>query len=153
MQNEVLPAITPIGYPSENRSMMDRVIRTMSGGKKRKDFEQLFFSDSLSFPLTKEACGKYGEVLEAVRWAPSASNKQPWRIIKESSRNIFHFYLNENTIYNSAIKDIKIQNIDMGIAMCHFEVASKALDLSGSWHIRKPSLDAGNLVYITSWIA
>lgn len=42
-------------------------------------------------PLTKERAGRLAEPLETVRWAPSAVNKQPWRVmVKENS---VHFYL------------------------------------------------------------
>jgi predicted hotdog family 3-hydroxylacyl-ACP dehydratase len=39
---------------------------------------------------------------------------------------------------NRALKDIKIQNNDMGIAMCHFELAADALGLKGCWVDEKP---------------
>lgn len=34
-------------------------------------------------PLEKEEAGNYEAALEMVRIAPSASNKQPWRILKK----------------------------------------------------------------------
>ena len=46
---------------------------------------------------------------------------------------------------------IQIQNIDMGIAMCHFEFAAKELNLSGEWIVSKPELDAGKFKYIITW--
>ncbi|MFZ5989634.1 MAG: nitroreductase family protein [Bacillota bacterium] len=148
---EVIPAITPLGYPADKRSMVDRLIRTLSGGKNRKEFGEVFYRENISTPLDKAACGNYSDVLETVRLAPSASNKQPWRIIKEKDKNNFHFYLNENRSYNAIFKDIKIQNIDMGIAMCHFELTARQLGLEGSWHVDKPDLASGDLIYIVSW--
>lgn len=64
--------------------------------------------------------------------APSASNKQPWRVIREGSTPIFHFYLAENKLYNSLMKGIKIQNVDMGIALCHFAEVVQALGKKGA---------------------
>ncbi len=150
-QDEVIPAITPVGYAADKRSAMDKIIRTMSGGKNRKEFSQLFYHSNFSTPLEKTACGKYAEVLEAVRLAPSASNKQPWRVLRENDKNSYHFYMDENKTYNNAIKNINIQNNDMGIAMCHFELAARELGLEGFWHTENPGLEAGSLVYIVSW--
>ncbi|MCX7774346.1 MAG: nitroreductase family protein [Clostridia bacterium] len=151
-ENEVIPAITPVGYAAEKRGLMDRMLRTMSGGKNRKPFSELFFNGDLSVPLDQAAAGKYFDVLEAVRWSPSASNKQPWRIIKDKSKNDFHLYISEAPGYNSAIKDIRMQYNDMGIAMAHFELSAQAQGLSGSWKVQKPPMDSGSLNYIVSWI-
>ncbi len=148
--DEVIPAITPLGYAADKRSMMDKVIRTLSGGKNRKTFEELFYLGDLSRPLTPSSLGKYETPLEAVRLAPSASNKQPWRIIKEKDQNVFHFYMNEHPT-NRVFKDVQMQNNDMGIAMCHFELMANELGLHGTWQTDEPKLDAGNLIYIVSW--
>jgi len=148
--DEVIPAITPFGYEADKKAIMDRIIKTVAKSHKRKDFTQLFNEGSLQTPLDKSACGAYGEVLEAVRRAPSASNMQPWRIIREDGANVFHFYMNEHPS-NRALKDIKIQNNDMGIAMCHFELAADALGLKGCWVDEKPDNAPSELVYIVSW--
>jgi len=150
--DEVIPAITPLGYAADKRWIMDRVIRTMSKGSARKHFGVIFFNADWNTPLEQVVCGQYSEVLEAIRLAPSASNKQPWRILKEKDKNIFHFYLKENKIYNNALKDIKIQNLDMGIAMCHLEMSVAELGLKGSWQPMKQTIGSKDLEYITSWI-
>lgn len=151
-ENEVIPAISPVGYAADRKSMIDLLLTTTAGSRKRKPFGELFFSNTISTPLDKSACGRYGDVLEAVRWAPSASNRQPWRIIKEQDKDIFHFYMDENPGYNNIIKDVKLQNMDLGIAMCHFELSAQYLGLKGCWHTEEPSKEAESLVYITSWI-
>jgi nitroreductase len=150
-EDELVPAITPLGHASEHRSVKDRLVRAVSGGNNRKDFGSLFFEGSFASPLDRQACGGYAEVLEAVRLAPSASNKQPWRLLKEAGKSVYHFYMDEDKAYNSALKDIKIQNLDMGIALCHFELAARELGLEGSWQIEKPALDAGSLLYLVTW--
>lgn len=148
--DEVVPAVTPIGYSAEKRSLADKMIRTLSKGNNRKKFEELFFVNNLNKPMDKESAGRYFEALEAVRWAPSASNKQPWRIIKNEA-GAFDFYLNEDKKYNNIFKDIKIQNIDMGIAMCHFELAAKELGLNGTWQKNQETSKIEDLKYIISW--
>jgi hypothetical protein len=151
-ENEVIPAVTPLGYPAEKRTVMDSLVRTIAGSKKRQEFGTLFFLSDQNTPLDKLQCGKYAVPLESVRLAPSASNKQPWRVIKENEHNIFHFYLKENAIYNNMIKGIKIQNLDLGIALCHFELAARELDLTGAWEVKEPKPPADGLKYIASWI-
>ncbi|MCX7747792.1 MAG: nitroreductase family protein [Clostridia bacterium] len=151
-EDEVVPAVTPFGYPADKRSIADAVIRFVAGSKKRKSFEELFLSGSHQEVLTPDLCGEYFQVLESVRLGPSASNKQPWRIIKAKDNNIYHFYLKENPRYNNYFKEIKIQNLDMGIAMCHFELSAGELKLKGKWMENEPGIDSGDLKYIASWI-
>jgi len=40
----------------------------------------------------------------------------------------------------------------MGIAMCHFELAARALGIPGAWGLLNPaSLNPGTLKYIATW--
>jgi hypothetical protein len=55
--------------------------------------------------------------MEMVRWAPSAVNKQPWRII--AADGSFHFYEKQDKGYVSE-KTGDLQKVDVGIALCHF---------------------------------
>jgi nitroreductase len=152
-EDELIPAVTPLGYPAEKRSVMDNLARTIGGSKHRKEFGEIFFSGGHDKPLDKEVCGKYGVVLESVRLAPSASNKQPWRVIREKDdKKGFHFYLKENYLYNHIFKDIRLQNLDLGIALCHFEVATKELGLKGTWQVNPPQLNVADWKYIVSWV-
>lgn len=150
-EDELIPSVTPIGYASEEPWLIDRFVRGMSKGATRKDFSTLFFKDTLSQPLTESDCGVYFKALKAVQLAPSASNKQPWRIVKESDAPVFHFYLKENYLYNHIMKDIKIQNVDMGIAMCHFELVASELGLKGGWKMNDKAAGNHELKYIISW--
>lgn len=149
--DELIPAVTPIGYTGDKKTLTENLLRMVMGTKNRKKPEELFFDKSIDTPLDLNSCGQYSKVLEAVRLAPSASNKQPWRIIKDKN-NTYHFFMKENTVYNNIFKDIKLQNIDMGIAMCHFELAANELVLTGGWVIKNPSLTSGDLKYIVSWV-
>jgi hypothetical protein len=40
----------------------------------------------------------------------------------------------------------------MGIAMCHFELASRELGLDGRWEVKDPAIGSGEMEYIVSWI-
>ncbi|HEX2946958.1 MAG TPA: nitroreductase family protein [Clostridia bacterium] len=149
--DEVIAAVTPIGYAGDRKTLRENLIRMAIGAKNRKKPEELFFDKSIDTPLDTDSCGQYSKVLDAVRMAPSASNKQPWRIMKDNG-NTYHLFMKENPSYNNAFAGIKIQNIDMGIAMCHFELAANELGLKGNWEIRNPLAAIGDLQYIVSWV-
>lgn len=57
----------------------------------RLPFEELFFDGSMDKPLNADKAGDIEVPLEMVRLAPSAVNKQPWRVIVEDK--MVHFYL------------------------------------------------------------
>jgi len=149
-ENELLPAVTPVGYAANERSTLDKIMRSGAASKKRKPWSELFFKDPGKTPLAEEEAGNYKQVLEAVRIGPSASNRQPWRIIRESEDK-YHLYLEEKKIYNRIMGKIRIQNIDMGIAMSHFELAADELGLPGSWKIDLEDPFRTDMQYIASW--
>ncbi|KJF26998.1 nitroreductase [Clostridium aceticum] len=151
-ENEKMPIVTPVGYPRDKKSVVESLMRFAVGANKRKPWNQLFFNENFSKPLEKKDTKKYSEALEAVRLAPSASNKQPWRILKSGSS--YHFYLKGDKGYGEKL-GFNIQRIDMGIAMCHFEMTLQEEGIKGSWRIEAPQVDhAGieNLSYVVSWI-
>lgn len=150
VSDELLPAISPVGYSSNKRSIIDRLFRLSAGSDKRKSWQELFFDGNIRTPLQKESSSPYEKPLECIRIGPSASNKQPWRIIKEGGS--LHFYLSRTPGYNAVFGDIKMQNIDMGIAMCHFELSARELGLKGDWNITDPRMQTGDAEYIVSWI-
>ena len=154
-EDELLPAVTPLGYPKQTKSLTDRIFRYMASSDKRKPWEQIFFLNNLDTPLSGDHAGDFSQVLECLRIGPSASNRQPWRIIKEEDSMNFHFYLKRTPGYGNLIGGISLQNIDMGIAMCHFELSAREMGLNGQW-VRQifPGAKAapGSLEYIVSWV-
>jgi nitroreductase len=122
--DEIIPAIISIGYPSQERRLVGKTVRLLAGSTKRKKWSQLFFNQDFNTPLTHEEAGSYANALEMVRLGPSASNKQPWRIIKE--KNQLHFYCQTKN-YTT------MQKLDMGIAMCHLELTLSEENINGKW--------------------
>lgn len=152
-ENEILPIVTPVGYPADNRSIVESLMRRAAGSDNRKAWNELFFSENFETPMEQEAPGVFETALEMIRLAPSASNKQPWRILKKD--NCFHFYLKGAKGYDKAL-GFSIQRIDMGIAMCHFEMTLKEEGIKGHWVFDKTgeALAAdGDMKYTISWIA
>lgn len=151
--NEVLPAVTPAGYAVQKLTVIDSVIRNASGANNRKPWSSLFFRDDK--PLSMAEAGHYATPLEMVRLAPSANNFQPWRIIKDSLSNTYHFYIKRNPgLKQFFFMKADLQRVDIGIAMCHFELAADEEGLRGKWNVKNPRLKgmAEKLEYITTWI-
>jgi len=130
-EGEVLPAISPVGYPADRRTFSDKTVRFLAGSDRRLSWPELFFDQEEGKSLTEAKAGKWAPVLEAVRRGPSASNKQPWRILALDGDR-FQLLFAEDRAYNRAL-GIPIQELDMGIALRHFESAAKALGLDGHW--------------------
>jgi nitroreductase len=112
--NEVIPAITPVGYPNSKKSLREMIIRRAAKGDQRKPFEELFFERDFNHALPVNH--PYAKYFKLVQIGPSASNKQPWRFIVE--KNIIHLYLERTPGYGKSLP-YDIQALDIGIACCH----------------------------------
>jgi nitroreductase len=154
-EDEVLPAVSPLGYPTQKRSVTDSIIRWSAGSRKRRPWHQLFFHGTFEVALTEGTAGRYFDALEMLRLGPSASNRQPWRVVKEQGRDVFHLCLRRSKGYDKLIKAVDLQRIDMGIAMSHFELTARELGLAGRWQKMLPSLGAlpERTEYVESWVA
>ena len=128
-ENDVFPIISPIGIPLEKRSITDTLVRKIAKSDQRKEWKELFFSTSFENILSKEDASDYVTALELVRIAPSASNKQPWRIVKDGE--LFHFFKVQG--YGDVF-GYDIQSVDMGIAACHFELVLKEKQIVGEFY-------------------
>lgn len=128
-ENDVFPIISPIGIPLEKKSLTDTLVRKIAKSDQRKEWKELFFSTSFENILSKEDASDYTTALELVRIAPSASNKQPWRIVKDGE--LFHFFKVQG--YGDVF-GYDIQSVDMGIAACHFELALKEKQIVGKFY-------------------
>ena len=154
---ETIPAVTSLGYIAKNPRWVDGKIRAAAGSDKRLPWEKLFFDGDFEIPLPKNAAGEYGLPLEMVRIAPSASNRQPWRIVKDGDN--WHFFLRRTRGYRTSnyakmLQMADLQRIDMGIAMCHFDLTAREYGIEGSWQVRDPGLAVqGELTeYSVSWV-
>ncbi len=112
---EMMPCVSPLGYPAEKKAIKEIMMRKGIGADSRISGEKLFFEEEWGKPLDPD--GVMSEVLELVRWAPSAVNKQPWRIIHKDGA--YHFYEKKDRGYTSD-ETGDLQKIDVGIALCHF---------------------------------
>lgn len=148
-ENEMMPCATPIGYTAKKMSIRENMMRKAIKADERLPFEELFFDGSFDTPLTKEKAGKFAEPLSMVRLAPSAVNKQPWRVVVADYTA--HFYLKRSKGFGHEGK-LDMQMIDMGIALCHFVLSAKENDLSIRFVQENPKLMPNDGVeYIASY--
>jgi hypothetical protein len=147
--SEVLGAISPIGRSHDKQSLMEKVVRTVAGSRHRKEWGEIFFDTHAKTALTQETAGAYAVALDCVRIGPSASNKQPWRLVKDGA--VIHFFLCRTKGYANFVKNIDFQAMDIGIAMYHFEAAARGNGLGGRWMQRTPGCGDAAWEYVTSW--
>ena len=141
VENEFIPIVSPVGNKKEKPKLFDKIMRVGAGSDKRKPWNELFFEGNSLVALNETTAGLYSIPLEMVRLGPSASNKQPWRIVKDKDN--FHFFLSRTKGYGLASYDL--QKNDMGIAKCHFELTANELGLKGSW------IEDGNINIENDW--
>ncbi len=130
-EGEVLPCVSPLGYPAAKMSLRESMMRKGVRADSRLDFGDLFFDGGFSIPLTPEKAGALRLPLEAVRLAPSAVNRQPWRVVVDGNEARFY---EARTLGRPGAEGWDIQKIDMGIAMYHFAAAVE--QASGDWEFR-----------------
>lgn len=117
--NEIMPCVSPLGTVSKKMSVKETLMRKGVKADSRMEFEEIFFSENFGTSLSKGKAMESAlyDALECVRLAPSAVNKQPWRVI--ISDNAAHFYEKHDKGYKTP--DYDLQKIDIGIAMYNFE--------------------------------
>lgn len=153
---EIVPAVAAVGYPGEE-TLLRALMRTQIKANVRKPWHSLFFRNDLETPLAEESAGAYAGPLHMLRLAPSASNKQPWRVVQQDA--CFHFYLQRSPGYQrnrsplSSFIIADLQRVDMGIAMCHFQLTAEEMELQGEWSAADPGIARPNeaVEYIASW--
>lgn len=148
-KEELFPAISPIGYAADKRSITENLMRKTMKSDKRKPWEEIFFQDSFENVLSRKEANEYVNPLEMLRLAPSATNAQPWRVIKEQES--YHFFETHKSNANEDEKMIK--KVDLGIALSHFHQMALENGLAGHFEkqedikIKIPE----NTNYIISW--
>ena len=118
---EVL-AVSPIGYPLPSGGK--DLVRLLAGAKKRKHLKDIVFADQWANdarPLLDNR-PDLQRIAEAVRWAPSGMNRQPWRLI----------LTNTSAVLTSVSKNA---GLDSGIAAAHWAIAAHEEGIPGTWNL------------------
>jgi len=150
-KDELMPAVTPLGYPADEKSLTEKIMRRFAGSDQRKPWANIFFINDFSHTLPENSAGRYREALESLRLAPSASNKQPWRVLYDSKDNVFHFFVERSRQYKM-LGISHLQDIDLGIAMSHFEITARDQGRAGIWQVDTNVPKEKSLEYTASWL-
>jgi len=146
------PAVAVVGKAAERPRFRDRVIRSAVRAAARKPWKELFFAGSFSRPLQPQEAGDFSPALEMVRLAPSSGNTQPWRVVRESDSTAFHFFMKR---VRRAYAVRGQHEVDIGIAMCHFDLACREAGRKGCWVLSQPdiALPSPDFEYRWTWRA
>lgn len=149
--DEIMPCVSPIGFAADKMGVKEVLMRKGVKADFRYAFEELFFKNDFNTPLTEDEAEKMGifSALEAVRLAPSAVNKQPWRVVVTD--NAVHFYEKKDRGYDNGTYDL--QKVDLGIAINHFDFECKDGGKTLSFKVSNPgiAMPGDNYEYIASF--
>jgi len=146
--DEIMPCVSPLGYPNKKMSLKEKLMRKGIKADTRKDFNELFFSKNFNTFVEGEELNKYKDILNLVRLAPSAVNKQPWRLLIDG--NNIHFYKMPSKGFKG--DGVDIQKVDIGIAMNHFIQGLKEKGIDYSFNFDNPNIECGECEYISTII-
>ncbi|MFL6562825.1 MAG: nitroreductase family protein, partial [Bacillus sp. (in: firmicutes)] len=139
-EGNFIPCITPIGYPKQKQRVFDKAVRLVVKADNKKAWDKLFYDSNFDRTLQKETAGRFEVPIEMVRLGPSASNKQPWRLVVTDDRRVCHFYIEHTPNYSTKL-GYDMQLLDMGIAMCQFELSCQELNINGHWVAADPKIN------------
>jgi hypothetical protein len=154
--DETMPAVVSVGAIAAQSPARRLVMARRPAEARRLPWERIFFNGDFDTPLLAGDAGAFVTPLEMVRIAPSASNQQPWRIVRQGAG--WHFYMRRTRGYSDGLGFklvglADLQRVDIGIAMSHFELSCQELKLGGEWAVQDPAipLPDGLTHYVVSW--
>lgn len=148
-EDRIIPAVSPLGFAAQKARLRESITLKIMNARQRKPAIDLFFAERFQKPLSLDEDRRLP--FELVRLGPSALNRQPWRIV--SDKQGCHFYCLRKTKPGNG-GSVDLTRLDMGIAMCHFDLGAKALGWRGEWRIENPGLSPlpENVLYAFSYI-
>ena len=148
--DEVMPCVSPLGEPAEKMSLREAMMRRAIRADDRLPFGELFFDGDFGRPRTADAARPLDRILELVRRAPSAVNRQPWRAVVGDGR--VHFFERRSKGYTDGT-GWDLQKVDLGIALSHFAAGLKAEGIEGRLDLNDPGLSLPeNTEYIATYL-
>lgn len=149
--NEIMPCVSPLGVTADKMSIKEGLMRKGVKADTRIDFDKLFYDSDFNNPLNEDVARvrSLWEALEAVRIAPSAVNKQPWRVVIDG--NSAHFYEKKDKSF-AGHGDYDLQKVDIGIALYHFEQELLCEGKKPKLEITDPKLEiSDDMEYIATY--
>lgn len=126
-ENETVVAVIPVGYALSDMSRTERTMSALAHSRNRKAVEEIA-PDSETWPQWARAAA------ECVRIAPSATNRQPWRLRHHDDSIVVS---RDNVLETPRVT----KSLDCGIAMLHAELGALGAGVSGTWTDLRRDLD------------
>lgn len=149
-EGEIMPCVSPLGVAAHKMAMKETLMRKGVKADVRFDFDKLFFTGDFSTPMSEQSAMEKGvlDVLLSVKVAPSAVNKQPWRIVIGGKKA--HFY--EKHDKGFLTPDYDLQKIDIGIALYNFEAQLLSEGRKAQLIIENPGITKpDNMDYVATY--
>jgi len=149
-EGQIIPAITPFGYAAEKPRLKERLARNILKVNTRLPENRLFFYQSFDTPLDGHAEG-FKLALHYLRIAPSAKNKQPWRLLFSKDFTKVHFYI-LSSLADNQLYMCEPEYLDIGVAYNHFKAGLDSSGICGKLSIKNPEITKPDgYKYITTW--
>lgn len=155
---EFIPCISPVGLSKKRNQAQefffdDQNLGMTSFQKKKPNH---FFKDNFLKPMHFDLNSPFVFALDMIQSAPSFKDKQPWYVVFSSTPPRFHFYIHHSLpdMYFPQWEEmIDLQRVDMGAAMCHFELALLQLGKTGQWRWCDPGIPvpSNRYEYVATW--
>ncbi len=148
--DEIMPCVSPLGTTARKMSIKEGLMRKGVKADTRMKFEELFYADSFATPLTEGDAQEKGvwADLQSVQIAPSAVNKQPWRVV--IGDYAAHFYEKKDKAFANGSYDL--QKVDLGIALYHFEQQSLCELKKPVFEVNDPGIEiTSDMEYIATY--
>ena len=136
-EGEIMPAVSPLGYPAKKMSLRESAMRKGIKADSRLKPDRMFFDETFETAFDMNGDSWISDLFEMIRWAPSAVNKQPWRIVKCGKE--FHFYEKRDKGYIDNT-GFDLQKVDIGIAMSHFTLGLNEQGQSAELLLSDPAI-------------
>jgi nitroreductase len=156
-EGELIAALIPVGYPT-NKRLMERLMRGAIRSDNRKPMDATYFFAGFDTPLG-DAGGPLRSALELARRAPSAKNKQSWRVVvsRDLSRLDIYaaFSLRHQVGIGRKMYACPPEYIDLGTYLASLEIGLVADGIEGTFTRDDPGLalpPGTDLEYIASFL-
>ncbi len=119
--------------PTPQRKHITQSLLGLTGNRTRKPVDHLFIEP---IPVDMKLPTKWDAILEGGRWAPSAVNAQPWRLLPIDGE--FQLFTNPAAypIVLTAGSKLMYALYDAGIFMANIAIAARAFDVPVRWTLQ-----------------
>lgn len=161
-EDEIVPAIAFVGYQKVNKNgerqkhTFEKIMLKGLKPHNRHPIEEFGFLHDFNTPLTEETAGIFYDALNIAKLAPSAQNKQSWRVIV-ADENTIHFYVEKSLMGMVGTGFRKYacppEYVENGIFARHFTIWMEDQGIKGHFEVNDPqiTLPSENHEYMVSW--